>query len=226
MSEFDSVGMTLEPRAKRRPTGSRFAQLGDRIARSFATFERPKDHAPVWAPAGDGDGPADDQATAQWEELQPPFPIVRHGYDTSTVDEYVLELEQELEQLRAGRPDKAIAQEIDRIGEQTASILRVAHDKATEVTRDAQAQADKMLADAAANVLAVTEGATEQLRALDSETDSIWHERSRLIEDVRSVATSLFALAEDAAERYPEEPAKATQAIDAVEPVAAPSSAP
>jgi cell division septum initiation protein DivIVA len=167
----------------------------------------------------------DDQATAQWEELQPPFPLVRQGYDPVAVDQYVVELEQELEQLRADRPaERAIAQEIDRIGEQTASILRVAHEKAAEITRDAQAQADKMLADAASNALAVTEGATQQLRALDSETDSIWQERSRLLEDVRNVATALFSLAEEAAERYPEEPAKATQAVEVVpEPAAPPS---
>jgi hypothetical protein len=217
MSEFESAGMTLEPRAKRRSAGSRLAQFSDRIARSFGSLERPKETPPPWAPAGDGELPEDDQATAQWEELQPPFAIVRQGYDPVAVDEYVVELEHEVERLRADRPDeRAIAQEIDRIGEQTAAILRVAHDKATEVTREAQAQADKMLADAAANALAVTERATQQLRALDSETDSIWHERARLIEDVRSVATAMFGLAEDAAERFPEEPAKATQAVEPV----------
>jgi hypothetical protein len=220
MSEFDSPGMTLEPRTRRRSAGSRFAEFGDRIARSFATLERPKGTPPVWAPADDGELAEDDQATAQWEELQPPFPIVRHGYDTAAVDEHVAELEHELEHLRTDRPaERAIAHEIDRIGEQTASILRVAHEKAAEITRDAQAQAEKLLADAASNASAVTEGATQQLRALDTETDSIWHERTRLVDDVRNVATALFTLAEDAAERYPEEPAKATQAIEAIEPV-------
>lgn len=224
MREFESAGMTLEPRAKRQSAGGRFAQFSDRIARSFAALERPKGDPPVWAPTAEAPPSDDDQATAQWEELQPPFPIVRQGYQPAAVDQYVVELEQELEQLRAERPaERAIAQEIDRIGEQTASILRVAHEKAAEITRDAQVQADKMLADAASNALAVTEGATQQLRALDSETDSVWQERSRLLEDVRNVATALFTLAEDAAERYPDEPAKATQAADVV-PGPAPSS--
>jgi DivIVA domain-containing protein len=220
MSEFESPGMTLEAPPKRRSAGSRFAEFGDRIARSFAALERPKPQAPVWAPAGDREPADDEQATAQWEELQPQFPVVRHGYDPAAVDEYLAEIEQELEQLRSRTPDQgAIAQEIDRIGEQTAAILRVAHDKAAEVTREAQAQADKMLADAASSALAITEGANRQLGELDSETDSIWQERARLIDDVRGVATALFTLAEEAAERYPEEPAKATQAV---EPVTAP----
>lgn len=216
MREFESTGMTLEPRAKRRSAGTRLAQFSDRIARSFASLDRPRDNPAVWAPTGDEEL-LDDQATAQWEELQPPFPMVRQGYEPAAVDQYVVELEQELEQLRADRPaERAIAQEIDRIGEQTASILRVAHEKAAEITRDAQAQADKMLSDAASNALALTESATQQLRALDSETDSIWQERSRLLEDVRNVATALFTLAEDAVERYPDEPAKATQPAEVV----------
>jgi len=223
MNQFDSPGMTLDA-PKRRSPGSRFAGFGDRIARSFASVERPKSQAPVWAPPGDPEGPDEDQSTAQWEELQPPFPIVRHGYEPTVVDEYVVELEQELEALRSQRPERAIAQEIDRIGEQTAAILRVAHDKAAEVTREAKLQADKMLADAASSALAITEGSTEQLRELDSETDSIWHERARLIEDVRNVATALFTLAEDAAERYPEEPAKATQTVEAIEAAPEPNS--
>ena len=221
MSEFNPPGATLDAPAKRRSAGSRFSELGDRIARSFAARERPRSSAPVWAPFGDPEDPAADQSTEQWEQLEPPFPIVRQGYEPATVDEYIAELEQELDELRRDRPgEQAIAQEIDRIGEQTASILRVAHDKAAELTREAQAQADKTLAEAASSALAITEGATRQLREIDSDTDSIWQERSRLIEDARSVATALFSLAEDAAERYPDEPAKATQAIEAIPDVA------
>ena len=110
MREFESAGMALEPRAKRRSPGARFAQFGDRIARSFATLERPKGNPPEWAPTGEAQLADNDQATAQWEELQPPFPLVRQGYEPAAVDQYVVELEQELEQLRADRPaERAIA---------------------------------------------------------------------------------------------------------------------
>ena len=126
MSEFDSPGMTLEPSAKRRSPGSRFAEFGDRIARSFAGLDRPKAAGGVWAPAGDPEPPEDDQSTAQWEELQPQFPVVRHGYDPGAVDEYILELERELDTLRSARPDqRAIAHEIDRIGEQTGTTIEL-----------------------------------------------------------------------------------------------------
>jgi hypothetical protein len=54
----------------------------------------------------------------------------------------------------------------------------------------------------------MTEDATRKLRQLDSETDAVWAERIRLIEDVRNVATSLFSLAEDACDRFPEDAEK------------------
>ena len=40
---------------------------------------------------------------------------------------------------------------------------------------------------------------------LDSETDSVWRERERLLEDARNVGLALIALAEEAAERFPAE---------------------
>jgi hypothetical protein len=51
----------------------------------------------------------------------------------------------------------------------------------------------------------MTEQAKGQLRELDLETDAVWRERRRLVEDVRTTATALFALAEDAIERFPED---------------------
>lgn len=217
MSDFDSPGMTLESPARRRPTASRFSELGDRIARTFGTLERPRSDAPAWTPGE----PEDWNGTEvpAWEQVEPPFPIVRHGYQTSTVDDYVAELERELEELRSRTPDeRAISEEINRIGEQTAAILQVAHEKASEVTREAQVQADRCMADAAANALAITERASRRLRELDVETDSVWHERARLIEDVRSVAGALATLAQDAAERYPAESERSETSVPPPDP--------
>ena len=214
MSDTDSPGATLEAAPKRRP--SRLSELGDRIARTFGNVDRVKRDPPAWAPAAEDEYPAAEEATAAWEQAQPPFRIVRHGYEPAAVDDYISELEQELETLRARTPDeRVVAEEIDRIGEQTAAILRVAHDKAQEVTREAQAQADKCVADAAANALAITENANRRVHDIDAETDSIWHERARLVEDVRAVAAALFSVAEDAAARYPAEPEKAHRQVTA-----------
>src|SRR6185312_1479029 len=77
---------------------------------------------------------------------------------------------------------------------------------------------------AAANAVAMTEDAKRKLRQLDTETDAVWAERGRLIEDVRNVATSLFSLAEDAAERFPEDGERGGATVAAAMPASAPES--
>ena len=161
-----------------------------------------------------------------WDLLSPRFPVVRRGYDRDAVDEYITELEREVEELRAGGDTTgAVTAEIERIGEQTAAILRVAHEQASETTRRAHQEADRCLAAAAANAVAMTEDAKQQLRQLDGETEAVWNERARLLEDVKQVATSLFGLAEDALERFPPESERVTsgppRASAVPEPVAA-----
>jgi cell division septum initiation protein DivIVA len=147
------------------------------------------------------------------------FPLAAFGYNRAAVDEHVTRLERELEQLRAKQaPMASITDELERIGEQTASILVVAHDQAHETTRLAQEQAERCVADAAANAVAITAEAKEKLRALDAETDAIWRERERLLEDVRVVSAALTSLADQASERFPaaEPTASGTGTFEAV----------
>ena len=158
-------------------------------------------------------------------ELTPPpdadessrFPVAPFGYSRAAVDEHLYGLERELAELRSERrPPVSITEELERIGEQTASILVVAHDKAHETTRLAQEQADRCVADAAANAVAITSQAKDRLRELDSETDAVWRERERLLEDVRVVSAALVTLADEAAQRFPAaESASGTEATAA-----------
>jgi transcription elongation GreA/GreB family factor len=157
-------------------------------------------------PGDDGEREAYDVRGAGVVEDSSRFPVAPLGYNRAAVEHYVAELERELDELRTERPPAiSITEEIERLGDQTASILVVAHDQAHETTRLAQEQADRCIADAASNAVAITEQAKQQLRELDIETDSVWHERRRLIEDIRTTATALFALAEDAIDRFPED---------------------
>ena len=105
-------------------------------------------------------------------------------------------------------PPMSITEEIERIGEQTASILVVAHDQAHETTRRAQEQAERCIADAAANAVAITAEAKERLRELDDETDAVWRERERLLEDTRAVSEQLGALVQEALDRFPADAGK------------------
>jgi hypothetical protein len=189
---------------------SGLAGFGGRIARAFASLDRGRigqgeleAGPPVVGAAEDGEH---DMRGAGVAEDSSRFPVAALGYNRAAVDHYVAELEREVDELRTDRPPAvSITEEIERLGEQTASILVVAHDQAHETARLAQEQADRCIADAASNAVAITEQAKQQLRELDIETDSVWHERRRLIEDIRTTATALFALAEDAIDRFPED---------------------
>ncbi len=149
------------------------------------------------------------------------FPLAPLGYNRLVVDEHLGELEAELEELRSReQPPMSISEELEKIGEQTASILVVAHDTARETTRQAQEQAERCIADAATNAVAITEEATRRLHQLDEETDLVWQERERLLEDVRGLSASLASLADQAAERFPAEskPPQAETRTPAMEP--------
>ena len=232
MSEFDRPGVTLDKPAKRPSIGSRFGDLIERLARTFGGPERPErperpegperpeDDWPRWRSTGE----AEAVATAPiWDDVVPRFAIARQGYDRDAVDAHMEDLERQLAELRERTtPSGAVSAEIKKIGEQTAAILRVAHEQAAETTRRAQAQADSCIADAAANAISITEDANRKLRELDSETDAVWRERQRLMDDIRSVATSLLSLVEAAADRFPAESEKPQPgATEQFEPVAA-----
>jgi hypothetical protein len=140
------------------------------------------------------------------------FPVAPLGYNRQAVDEQFAELEREVTQLREavaqGSPGEApmsIQEELERIGEETASILVVAHDKAHETTRLAQEQAERCVADAAANAVSITEEAQRKLAELEAETDGVRRHRERLITDVRNISGSLQSLADDAERRFADE---------------------
>jgi DivIVA domain-containing protein len=224
MSDFERSGMAYDEPAKRRSPGTFFADLGDRLAKGFTATDRRDDDEGEWDSYEAYDEPDQPTAVADalpWEQDRKRFPTALHGYDRDAVDAHLAALEREMADLRAQRsPAPAIEEELERLGAETSAVLRVAHEQAAEITRRAQAQADRCLADAAANAVAMTEEAKRKLRQLDTETDAVWAERGRLIEDVRNVATALFSLAEDAADRFPEDGDRSGATVAAAVPAA------
>jgi cell division septum initiation protein DivIVA len=169
----------------------------------------------------DREAPEEDEA-----ETEVGFPIAALGYNRQAVDSHVAALEQEIAELReCVDPPLSITEEIERLGEQTASILVVAHDKAHETARRAQEQAARAVREAAEDAERITEAAQRRLRRLDEETDAVWRERERLLEDVREISRTLTTLADAAAERFPAapEPAAAPEPVTATGPAPAPT---
>jgi cell division septum initiation protein DivIVA len=191
------------------------------LAGRFANWMTGADRLPVDAPV-----PTEEPEMADTTEPPAPsdgdesarFPLAPFGYNRTAVDDHVAKLERELDELRAKEaPMASITDELERIGEQTAQILVVAHDQAHETTRMAQEQAERCVADAAANAVQITADAKAKLRDLDAETDAIWRERERLLEDVRVVSAALANLANQASERFPAaEPTPTTGSFEAV----------
>jgi len=142
------------------------------------------------------------------------FPTAALGYNRQAVDDHIALLEAEITELREViEPPPSINEEIERLGEQTASILVVAHDKAHETARRAQEQAARAVREAASNAERITTEAQRRLRQLDEETDAVWRERERLLEDVRVVSRTLVTLADEASERFPAAPEPAAAPV-------------
>jgi cell division septum initiation protein DivIVA len=213
MSDFDRPGTTLQESVQRRPGRSRISNFGDRLARTFAPYDRAPDGTQDWVLPGEPGYGDDEELPQPWEAIDARYPIVRHGYDRAAVDDHVAELEHEISELQArAASGPTVSEEIERLGEQTSAILTVAHDKAHEMRRRAQEEADRCVADAASNAVKITEDAKRQLRQIECDTDAVWRDRSRLLDDVRAVATALFSLTEDAVERFPAEPESSEKA--------------
>jgi hypothetical protein len=191
--------------------GARLAGFRERVVRALQSLDR----GPVDQPqleAGTEQAPEE-----LLSEVSPPshdarLPIGPFGYSRGAVDERIASLEQEIATLeqelhgvRDSQPPISITGEIERLGEQTASILVVAHGQAHETTRKAQEDAERCLADATLNANLLTEEAKRRLEEIDGDTDAVWRERARLLTDARDVGLALIALAEEAAERFPAE---------------------
>jgi cell division septum initiation protein DivIVA len=227
---FDESPATTEdpPRSPFAEVAGRFANWisgADRMVGEQPQVSEESDHDPMRRLLPDPAATNEEPAAVSAEPSR--FPLAPFGYSRAAVDEHLLGLERELAELRErDQPAVSITEELERIGEQTASILVVAHDKAHETTRLAQEQADRCVADAAANAVAITSQAKERLAELDSETDSVWRERERLLADVREVSTQLVTLAEEASARFPAaDPSAGSQATVAFAMPAGPGSA-
>jgi cell division septum initiation protein DivIVA len=203
MTDNEKPGATLDK--PQRSAGSRFGDLGDRFARAVGATATNAD-APTPVPNGEPGDVVDREQSRSTQSYASPFRLVWRGYERAAVDQYVAELERDLSAYQAqSRSPRSVTEEIERIGDETTAILQVAHEQAEAVTRRAQTEADRCVAEARSQASAITEDAKLQLQSLDSETDSIWRERGRLIADVNKLADSLSSLARDAADRFPPE---------------------
>lgn len=147
----------------------------------------------------------------------PDFPVALRGYERAAVDAYVqrvVKLVDELDTVRS--PRAAVRQALDRVGEETASILAQAHATADDVTaashREAEElttgsrrEAEERLERARAEAEEIVRDARARAQALDRDADVIWEDRARLLGDVNRIASDLERVVAAAGERFPPE---------------------
>jgi hypothetical protein len=152
----------------------------------------------IAAPLGSlGDDPVPEVAAVE-------FPIVLRGYDRLAVDAYVKRTSQLVAELQATRsPEAAVRRALGRVGEEVSGILQRAHETAEQITAQSRIDAENRLESARVEAAEFTAGSHQRLKELDAETDRIWAERHRIVEDARELASQLLALAESAARRFP-----------------------
>ena len=137
---------------------------------------------------------------------EPPFPLVLRGYDRRSVDEYLEATSARLAELEALQsPSLAVQEALERVANDTGSILKEAHETAEGVLRRAEEDATAVLTQANEQAERTIASAEARARQLAIDTDSLWQERMRLIEDAHAIAASLASLADEAAARFPAE---------------------
>src|SRR3954468_4146063 len=142
---------------------------------------------------------------------EPPFPLVIRGYDRRSVDEYLEAATARLAELEALQsPSLAVQEALERVANDTGSILKEAHETADGVLSRAHEEADRLMREAREEADRTIASAEARVRQIAIDTDALWQEGVRLIDDSRAVAASLTGIADAAAERFPaeeEEPA-------------------
>lgn len=136
------------------------------------------------------------------------FPWSLRGYRRSAVDQHIAELEQELSELdrelvelrAAATLREEVAHEMRRIGEETAGVLVEAQNRRDAIARAAEAEGQRLVADATARATAITAEGEARVRELEEQREEVHRERDRLLETALA-ASAAIADAVHAAQR-------------------------
>jgi cell division septum initiation protein DivIVA len=128
----------------------------------------------------------------------PAFPASVRGYDRRAVDTYVERVNRLIAELQvSGSPKAAVRHALERVGEQTSSILQRARETAEEITTGAREEADETTARARAEageiVADARREASEHVAAARAEADEV-------LAGARSAADEMLTKARDESE--------------------------
>jgi cell division initiation protein len=130
------------------------------------------------------------------------FPLAVRGYDRQAVDAFMDEVADLVSELESRQSREAVVQRaLDEVGVETAGILQRAHETADEIAARSRAQAEGRIQRAEREAEIARRQAEDYSEKVVVDTQLLWEERQRLLEDIRQLADEVLATADDAAER-------------------------
>ena len=130
------------------------------------------------------------------------FPLAVRGYDRQAVEDFVDQVADLVAELEGRQTRETVVQRaLDQVGEETAGILQRAHQAADELAARSRSQAEGRIQRADREAELLRQQADEYAEKVIVDTQLLWDERQRLLDDLRQLADEVLATADDAAER-------------------------
>jgi cell division septum initiation protein DivIVA len=143
------------------------------------------------------------------------------GYRRSAVDQRIAELEYELSELdrelielrAAATLREEVANEMRRIGQETAGVLIEAHNQREAIVRAAEDEARRLVADATARANAITSESDARVRELEAQREAVHQERDRLLENALTASAAIADAVHIARQQIPASAGPETETI-------------
>ena len=130
------------------------------------------------------------------------FPLAVRGYERQAVDSFVEQVADLVAELEGRQTRETVVQRaLDQVGEETAGILQRAHQAADELAARSRSQAEGRIQRADREAELLRRQADEYAEKVIVDTQLLWDERQRLLDDLRQLADEVLATADEAAER-------------------------
>jgi DivIVA domain-containing protein len=130
------------------------------------------------------------------------FPLAVRGYERQAVDLFVEQVADLVAELEGRQTRETVVQRaLDQVGEETAGILQRAHQAADELAARSRSQAEGRIQRADREAELLRRQADEYAEKVIVDTQLLWDERQRLLDDLRQLADEVLATADEAAER-------------------------
>ena len=124
------------------------------------------------------------------------FPVAVRGYDRKAVEAYVRRVNRVIAELEVTRsPQAAVRHAVERVSEQTKTILDEARESAEKITTTAQSQADEIVAQAKAK-------AADLVLAADGDAERVRAESEQLLAEAKARGDEIVAKAKANAEQH------------------------